>query len=110
MLTFSKGFGLLTVPLEAALALFGPAVLFGLGARNASVFVPNRFFEVVSYASFAMYLFHRPILTVCKSVFMPEGFLLQWLYLTGFCLPVIVLASWLIQKFYDRTLACASKP
>lgn len=102
LLAFSKGFGLLTVPTEGALALVGPVVLFGLSARNARVFVPNRFVEVVSYASFAMYLFHRPLLNMAKEMFMPQGFLLQWCYLTLLCLPAMVVISWGIQAAYDR--------
>jgi peptidoglycan/LPS O-acetylase OafA/YrhL len=102
LLNFAGGIGLLTVPLQGGLAAAGSMVLFGLCSRHSGAFVPSRAVEFVSYASFAMYLFHRPMLTLAKDVFMPQGFLLQWCYLTLLCLPLIVLVSWAIQGGYDR--------
>lgn len=102
LLVFSGGLGLLTVPLQGGLAVTGSMVIFGLCSRYRGAFVPSRAVAFVSYASFAMYLFHRPLLTLAKDVFMPQGFLLQWCYLTLLWLPLIVLVSWLIQNSYDR--------
>jgi len=49
-----------------------------------------------------MYLFHRPILGACQSVFMPDGFFFQWVYLTLVCLPLVGLVSWIAQRAYDQ--------
>jgi peptidoglycan/LPS O-acetylase OafA/YrhL len=58
----------------------------------------------VSTASYFMYLFHRPIfhgLTPLGEALLPAGPLPEVAWLVGFCLPVIVLASWLGQRGYD---------
>jgi peptidoglycan/LPS O-acetylase OafA/YrhL len=76
-------------------------------ARNAQAFSANWVLAFVSYASFAMYLFHRPILAACTGVMMPGTFLLQFTYLTVVCLPVIVAVSWGVQVAFDKILNCA---
>lgn len=55
----------------------------------------------VSYASYFMYLFHRPIFTVMLKVLSPEPEMGKLLYLVGICLPVIIILSWFTQKCYD---------
>ncbi|HYP03935.1 MAG TPA: acyltransferase [Cyanobium sp.] len=58
----------------------------------------------VSTASYFMYLFHRPIfhwLTPLGETLLPEGPVQQVAWLVGFCLPVIVVVSWLGQRGYD---------
>jgi peptidoglycan/LPS O-acetylase OafA/YrhL len=96
--------GLMVVPLDGVVVLAGSACLFGMCARNAQAFSVNRLLAFVSYASFAMYLFHRPILAACTGAFMPDGFPLQWLYLTIVCLPLIGLVSWIVQRVYDQMM------
>lgn len=58
----------------------------------------------LSYASFCMYLFHRPIFTITKKIFFPVGELEQVLYLLAVSLPLTIVISWLSQKLYDRLL------
>lgn len=58
--------------------------------------------EQMSYVSFGMYLFHRPIFSFTKSVFFPSGETAQVIYLLGVALPLTIIISWLIQKLYDR--------
>jgi peptidoglycan/LPS O-acetylase OafA/YrhL len=58
----------------------------------------------VSTASYFMYLFHRPIfhgLTPLGETLLPPGPVPQVVWLMGFCLPVIVVVSWLGQRAYD---------
>jgi peptidoglycan/LPS O-acetylase OafA/YrhL len=58
----------------------------------------------VSTASYFMYLFHRPIfhwLTPLGAALLPAGPVPEVAWLIGFCLPVIVVVSWLGQRAYD---------
>ena len=58
----------------------------------------------LSYSSFCMYLFHRPIFSVTQSIFFPNSEIAQVIYLLGVGVPLIILISWLIQKLYDRLM------
>ena len=58
----------------------------------------------LSYSSYAMYLFHRPIYDIAKRIYFPETPAAQAVYLLVFCLPLITLCSFMIQKFYDIAL------
>jgi len=102
LLASAGNFGLFTVPLEGAVAVTGPAFVFACCAHGAQSFAPNRTVALVSYAGFAMYLFHRPLLGWAKDLFMPQGFFPQWFYLTILCLPIVLLLSWGLQATYDK--------
>jgi peptidoglycan/LPS O-acetylase OafA/YrhL len=93
---------LLTVPLEGAVAVVGPVFVYAWCWPKAAALKPVPIVMAVSYASFAMYLFHRPILGACQRVFMPDGFFFQWVYLTLVCLPLVGLVSWIAQRAYDQ--------
>ncbi|XCN75427.1 MAG: acyltransferase [Candidatus Electrothrix aestuarii] len=58
----------------------------------------------LSYSSYCMYLFHRPIYTLLKGVYFPKLFLYEIGYLLLFCLPCILCCSFIIQKLYDVTI------
>ena len=58
----------------------------------------------LSYSSYCMYLFHRPIYIVLKKLYFPETYFLQLVYLVIFCLPCIIMFSYIIQKLYDITV------
>jgi peptidoglycan/LPS O-acetylase OafA/YrhL len=61
----------------------------------------------VSTASYFMYLFHRPIfhwLTPLGETLLPAGPVPQVAWLVGFCLPVIVVVSWLGQRAFDSLI------
>lgn len=56
----------------------------------------------LSTASYFMYLFHRPLFHILMHLCSPKNELFQGLYLIFFCLPVIVLFSWVGQKTYNK--------
>ena len=55
----------------------------------------------VSYASMACYMFHRFFYWLAESTWTPMNTSWKWLYMAGFVYPVIVLASYIIQRWYD---------
>ena len=61
-----------------------------------------RFFLIISYSSYCMYLFHRIMFKILKYLYFPESSMFQVIYLVGFCLPLIVIFSFLTQSLYDR--------
>jgi peptidoglycan/LPS O-acetylase OafA/YrhL len=63
----------------------------------------------LSYSSYCMYLFHRPIIDILKKGFFPDGHLFQLIYLFFFCLPVVVGCSLLIQRSYDATIGMITR-
>ena len=80
-----------------------PFVLFSL-SKNLTVRREwiHRSISAVAYASFCMYLFHRPIYRQLRLLYFPKSAAAQLIYLVAFCLPVIWLLSYGIQKIYDR--------
>lgn len=56
---------------------------------------------VLSYSSYCMYLFHRPVFKVCKKVYFPSDQLNQIFYLYGLCLPAIIFSAFILQKLFD---------
>ncbi len=56
---------------------------------------------VISYSSYCMYLFHRPIFIMTRLLFFPANELNQVLFLYLVSLPTIILFSWGVQKTYD---------
>ncbi len=56
----------------------------------------------ISYASFTMLIFHRPVYKLLKSLYFPENPNFQIIYLIFFCLPMVLIISWLIQAGYDK--------
>ncbi len=55
----------------------------------------------LSYSSYAMYLFHRPIYSSLIYLYFPSNNNEQVLYLMGPCLLIVFFLSWAIQKLYD---------
>ena len=55
----------------------------------------------LSYASYCMYLFHRPIYILANKFYFPVNQSLQVFYLVGICLPCVILFSYGVQKTYD---------
>jgi peptidoglycan/LPS O-acetylase OafA/YrhL len=56
----------------------------------------------LSFSSYCMYLFHRPIYIITTKVYFPESGFLQILYLVFFSLPCIIIFSYFVQKTYDK--------
>ena len=79
-----------------------PYFLFKLFSRHSIWFKKiKRIILALSYSSYCMYLFHRPIYIVYKKLYFPDTSALQLIYLVIFCLPSIVLFSYSLQKIYD---------
>ena len=60
--------------------------------------------EVLSYASFCMYMFHRPLFQIFKDIYFPGNYFNQVIYLMFICVPVIIIISWLLQRSYDKLI------
>jgi len=58
---------------------------------------------LLSYSSYCMYLFHRPIYINLKKLYFPSSHFLQLLYFVVIGLPCIFIFSLYLQKFYDKT-------
>jgi hypothetical protein len=59
---------------------------------------------ILSYSSFAMYLFHRIIFKIGVMVYQPHGVMSSILYLAGVLLPIVIVFSYFFQKLYDFAL------
>lgn len=77
-------------------------LIFLASYRSRAKFTKIGFVAFLSYSSYAMYLFHRPIYKALKALYFPENGVFQILYLVGFCLVVIALTSWVFQWVNDR--------
>ncbi len=82
-----------------------PLLLFFLFSRlKIESFRAQKIIIFLSTASYFMYLFHRPFYIFFKKIYFPNTSLFQLLYLLIICLPVIILASFGLQKIYDNIL------
>lgn len=99
------GFGLTKFALLVALATLGAYAVFVAAELYRGWFVRCQLVEAVSCAAFVMYLAHRPFYEVMTRLFMPATAGAQLAYLALVCLPVVMVASWLIQRGYDTALA-----
>jgi peptidoglycan/LPS O-acetylase OafA/YrhL len=63
-----------------------------------------RVIAILSYSSYCMYLFHRPIYIILNKFYFPEEYLYQVVYLVVFCMPCILLFSFIFQKAFDITI------
>ncbi|MCB2188394.1 MAG: acyltransferase [Deltaproteobacteria bacterium] len=79
--------------------IFSAAQAFRVTSRKI-----RRSIAVLSYSSYCMYLFHRPIYTSLKDLYFPHAQHYQLAYLVLFCLPCILFLSFAIQKIYDLLL------
>lgn len=59
-------------------------------------------FKYVSYASMAVYMFHRLFFWVGELIWSPSNTMVKWLYMGGLVFPVIVVISYYIQFSYDK--------
>lgn len=85
----------------APLACIAPLAIYLFTRRVAANFPRIWIIEALSYASYAMYLFHRPLYQ--RVALFADGPLgLAALVLVG--LPATIAVSWLIQKAYDHSL------
>lgn len=94
---------------EGAPAVLGriPAVLTGTlflyqYTRRWSGRVHSPLVLHLAYASFCIYLFHRLIFRVSIDLYFPDGGYERLAYLLAVVLPVTVVASYYVQRVYDR--------
>lgn len=102
-------------PIKILLISIGALLTFVLtlkmDSKLTTLFSPClKFIELISYSSFCMYLFHRPVFQTLISFYFPSNELFQALYLLGIGVPLVILFSWLLQKSYDQLLVKILKP
>jgi len=60
------------------------------------------FFQKIAYASYGIYLFHRPVWWVMEDIYNPANATLKAVYLALFGIPLTIFVSYYLQKFYDK--------
>jgi len=80
----------------------GSYLIFYFAISYESKFKSNKAISIVSYGSFALYLFHRPFFSGAINIYFPASGSHQLIYLIGILLVIIIPASWLIQYSYDH--------
>lgn len=63
----------------------------------------------ISYTTWCMYLFHRPIYLILTKIYFPDVLLLQVTYLLIIGLPIIMISSYIIQRINDIAITLTSK-
>jgi len=76
-------------------------IIFYFSIINECKFKSLGIISIISYSSFSMYLFHRPIYSSLIEFYFPKQEELQFLYLIFGCFLVLIV-SWGIQKTYDH--------
>jgi len=79
----------------------GSLGIFALCEHNSAIFPRSALMLAISYASYSMYLFHRPLIAFATAVWFPEGTIPQIAYLWIFVVPFVFAVSWGVQKVYD---------
>lgn len=85
-------------------------LIFLLSYQAQQRFMNIKTIEFISYSSYSMYLFHRPIFTIFKSVYFPANGTFQILYLMTFGLIITIFISWSIQRIYDHLYKTYLRP
>jgi peptidoglycan/LPS O-acetylase OafA/YrhL len=57
---------------------------------------------IIAYASYGMYLFHRPVWWLMVDIYNPANVQIKALYLALLGIPLTIFFSYYLQKFYDR--------
>lgn len=94
---------LLRVPLVALGAL-----LFYVYASRYLGDLQSRVIAFLSYASFAIYLFHRPVFETALDLYTPACASHEALFLMAVAMPVAIAVAYLLQKSYDRGVTAIS--
>jgi peptidoglycan/LPS O-acetylase OafA/YrhL len=58
--------------------------------------------QKIAYASYGMYLFHRPVWWIMVDIYNPANVQVKAVYLTLFGMPLTIFVSYYVQKFYDK--------
>jgi peptidoglycan/LPS O-acetylase OafA/YrhL len=59
------------------------------------------FLQRIAYASYGMYLFHRPIWWLMEDVYSPANVEMKAVYLALFGIPLTIVVSYYVQRVYD---------
>ena len=86
------------------LMVFAPLLCFLIILRKEKMIERFKIMGHIGYASFFVYLSHRPIYEVLKKLYFPQSEILQIFYLAVFCLPLIIAISWFLQKWYNNII------
>lgn len=101
-----------TAPAELFLILISTVPLFLLAFKAVPTQVlsisVSQFLSWVSYSSFCVFMFHRPIWSVMATIW-SERSLPQWLFILGFGVPTIFASCYLIQRIYEKVIAFYNK-
>lgn len=62
----------------------------------------------LSYSSFCMYLFHRPVMQSVVKFYYPEAPVSQFFYMFSVAVPLTIALAWFIQFAYDRAIAASA--
>jgi peptidoglycan/LPS O-acetylase OafA/YrhL len=60
------------------------------------------FLQKIAYASYGMYLFHRPVWWIMEDIYNPANVQIKAVYLALFGIPLTIFVSYYSQKFYDK--------
>ncbi len=58
--------------------------------------------QKIAYASYGMYLFHRPVWWIMEDIYNPANVKIKALYLALLGIPLTIFVSYYLQKFYYR--------
>ena len=86
------------------LIVVGPLLCFLIILRKERKIKRFHIVGHIGYASFFVFLSHRPIYEVLKDLYFPQSGILQIFYLVAICLPLIIAISWVLQKWFDNIL------
>jgi peptidoglycan/LPS O-acetylase OafA/YrhL len=87
--------------LSIPLAIAGPILIYVFSRRWERLITWRRPVAMLSYSSYFMFLFHRPIYETLRDIYFPDSFAMQVAYLFVICLPMVFAISWALQKTYD---------
>lgn len=86
--------------------LFGKSQSEGSAKRSSFVSVSASVIKYVSYASMAVYMFHRLFFWLGEKIYNPSTHGVKWGYMVIVVFPVMCVLSYYIQKIYDLLVNC----
>lgn len=88
---------------RAIISFSGCIGFLGMAKILSKKLIIRRLSYRIAYISMAAYLFHRQIFSVLRHLYWPEGFYARLLYIYLFCLPIVFVFAFVIQRLYDKT-------
>jgi peptidoglycan/LPS O-acetylase OafA/YrhL len=62
----------------------------------------NGSIQKIAYASYGIYLFHRPVWWIMEDIYCPTDVKIKAVYLALLGIPLTIFVSYYLQKFYDK--------